>query len=692
MVTIKDIAKIAGVSHGTVSNVLNHRGNVSSEKIKIVEETAKKLGYQLNVQAQSLRKGSSPRVCVFIPFNLRLTYKDFHAGIYNTLLDSQYDLELIYVQDVLDCKDQLEKELATKPIAALFLGFLPENHVLEFAPDEISLMVVDYYQEINNSKVITLNFDINQIEKDLKEYLQMHCLENVLVISHNHKQSGMFASELTARLSDSCQISTYVLEQEHSILRLFQQMNNIHNFDLIICLEYEIKSELLKIFNWFESEEIPAILTFDSKQFFRDANDYYELDYKKLGFEVGEKIITKQLKRFKSRIISPDGMIKPLQIGTVAEAKEIKILTLKSPTSSAIKMVANKFSMETTIKVIVDELDAKDLYQKLLNEDEVVHEYDLIRVDVSSLPQVVTDLFIELDKEPAIKRILKNIEEEVLEEYIKVNDKIYALPFDVSVQMLFYRMDLFQDKWIQRRFYEKHKEKLTVPKTFAEFDKISKFFSDSNNSEGKVKYGHSLANNTPVVAACDFMPRYREQLKITHDEKLAYDVALKQYVNSCSSTDCKEDKWWGTLADEFATGETAMAIIFSSYASQITNRINDCYGFEMGVADVPGQQPLIGGGSLGIAKGCQNITDVLSFLEWLYADEISQLIVCLGGIILNKKVTSNRNLQELFPWLTQIETSIKLGNRLNFEGYKYAKEYEEILGEALIKQIKKDNN
>ncbi|MBZ4252004.1 LacI family DNA-binding transcriptional regulator, partial [Streptococcus pneumoniae] len=38
MVTIKDIARVSGVSHGTVSNVLNKKGNVSAAKIKLVEE------------------------------------------------------------------------------------------------------------------------------------------------------------------------------------------------------------------------------------------------------------------------------------------------------------------------------------------------------------------------------------------------------------------------------------------------------------------------------------------------------------------------------------------------------------------------------------------------------------------------------------------------------------------------------
>ena len=57
MPTINDIAKEAGVSHGTVSNVLNKTGKVSIEKIQLVENAIKKLGYVPNVQAQRLRQG-----------------------------------------------------------------------------------------------------------------------------------------------------------------------------------------------------------------------------------------------------------------------------------------------------------------------------------------------------------------------------------------------------------------------------------------------------------------------------------------------------------------------------------------------------------------------------------------------------------------------------------------------------------
>ena len=51
MPTIKDIAREAGVSHGTVSNVINGRGNVSVEKIQLVWQAAEKLGYKVNSKA-----------------------------------------------------------------------------------------------------------------------------------------------------------------------------------------------------------------------------------------------------------------------------------------------------------------------------------------------------------------------------------------------------------------------------------------------------------------------------------------------------------------------------------------------------------------------------------------------------------------------------------------------------------------
>ena len=55
MATNKDIAKKAGVAQGTVSNVLNGKGNVSSDKIRRVMEAARQLGYVPYERAALLR-------------------------------------------------------------------------------------------------------------------------------------------------------------------------------------------------------------------------------------------------------------------------------------------------------------------------------------------------------------------------------------------------------------------------------------------------------------------------------------------------------------------------------------------------------------------------------------------------------------------------------------------------------------
>ena len=80
MPTIKDIAQLAGVSQGTVSNVLNGKGIVSSSKIKLVQNAAAALGYTVNERAKILRKGKGKILAIILP-NIRVrNYVDFYLS------------------------------------------------------------------------------------------------------------------------------------------------------------------------------------------------------------------------------------------------------------------------------------------------------------------------------------------------------------------------------------------------------------------------------------------------------------------------------------------------------------------------------------------------------------------------------------------------------------------------------------
>ncbi|AGA59655.1 transcriptional regulator [Thermobacillus composti KWC4] len=65
-VTIKDVAKHAGVSIGTVSKVLNNKGYVSAEIRAKVREAIEKLNYQVNANARSLKSAKTNKIGVIV--------------------------------------------------------------------------------------------------------------------------------------------------------------------------------------------------------------------------------------------------------------------------------------------------------------------------------------------------------------------------------------------------------------------------------------------------------------------------------------------------------------------------------------------------------------------------------------------------------------------------------------------------
>ena len=94
MATILDVARLAGVSQGTVSNVLNGKGNVSSEKIRVVEEAAQQLGYTINERARILRKGTGKVVGVILPTVESRQYREFYYSLKYYVESNGYSTEL----------------------------------------------------------------------------------------------------------------------------------------------------------------------------------------------------------------------------------------------------------------------------------------------------------------------------------------------------------------------------------------------------------------------------------------------------------------------------------------------------------------------------------------------------------------------------------------------------------------------
>jgi LacI family transcriptional regulator len=92
MVGIKDIAKIAGVSPSTVSNVLNGHKNVGEDTRKRVFALCEQYGYRPNMLGKNLKKGKTDTIVFnFSDFD-RSFYLKIINGISDFLQNHGYDL------------------------------------------------------------------------------------------------------------------------------------------------------------------------------------------------------------------------------------------------------------------------------------------------------------------------------------------------------------------------------------------------------------------------------------------------------------------------------------------------------------------------------------------------------------------------------------------------------------------------
>ena len=98
MSTIKDVAKKAGVSVGTVSNMLNGKGGVSDEKYDKIQEAIEELSYKPNYMAQNLKKHKGKVIGVLLP-SLEEPYNDIYQGIADALDMNNYILVLKLTQN-----------------------------------------------------------------------------------------------------------------------------------------------------------------------------------------------------------------------------------------------------------------------------------------------------------------------------------------------------------------------------------------------------------------------------------------------------------------------------------------------------------------------------------------------------------------------------------------------------------------
>lgn len=152
MVSIKDIAKKAGVSISTVSYALNGSSKVTDETRSKILAIAKELNYVPNAAARSLKKRESRIIGVFLT--------DFKGDVYGDLLDGMKEVCNAQGYDLIVCSGkQAHRMLPERMIdGAIILDHAFTNaELLKYAERNHKIVVLDRELEHPNINQVLLD-------------------------------------------------------------------------------------------------------------------------------------------------------------------------------------------------------------------------------------------------------------------------------------------------------------------------------------------------------------------------------------------------------------------------------------------------------------------------------------------------------------------------------------------------------
>lgn len=257
---IKEIARLAGVSIGTVDRVLHNRGRVAIETRKRVEKIARKINYRPNLMARSLATNAKTTIAMLIPDPKGDEFwKQAYGGIEE--LKSKYEQHGLRFEPYfysLDRKssfsEQAEKILNKAPDGVILApNFLNESRIFFNQCQVSSIPVVMFDTAIPDCKPIcfigTDSFLSGQVAAEL--------------LSMTSWRNGKFA---ILHFDEELNNSPHMLEKERGFLSYLRADCPEKEF-LVLVLNNKKHHYTAQLKKLFEEEIISGIFVSTSKTY-----------------------------------------------------------------------------------------------------------------------------------------------------------------------------------------------------------------------------------------------------------------------------------------------------------------------------------------------------------------------------------------------------------------------------------------
>ena len=373
-----------------------------------------------------------------------------------------------------------------------------------------------------------------------------------------------------------------------------------------------------------------------------------QLNYRYLGMSAAEALMhtLNYEKPLASRIFMPSGicygsravMPKDRTAGAIGgihpqDRCTLRMLAHNTPTISALRTLLPQFTRSTGIQVDIITTSLSELLNKAASRDD---RWDIIRVDPSSLSHMAPGILLPLEEaDRDADRHFRHLLDSIPEDYSRFNGTLYAYPFDISMQLLFYRKSLFESVAQQRAFYEESGSTLKVPATYGELETVARFFTRACRSDSPTPYGSSIAAYTSQTSVTsEYLPRLISAGGLAYTPKgminLQTDAsitALKDYIRFSKYADTTHTHDWSEVASGFVNGSYATTILYLHYASQFVRAEGAAFNGDIGFAPLPGNNSLLAGGSLGVGRFSEHAAKACRFIQWATGPDIAPALV-----------------------------------------------------------------
>lgn len=680
MSTVKDVAKLAGVSLGTVSNVLNGKTQ-NEELIERVEYAMKQLSYSPDATARSLKNTKSNTIGIILPDVTQKFHTDFLMELERLFREKGYNISVKFSRNNrLIERKSVESFWEMRMAGIILYSVLPQKAREEWKQIGTPILLVSRYNAADfPGDNIVLNYS-DAFSQAVKA-LHRQGLENVaLVIDRDLLSEAKLDRIFLESFPGSDRIKIVDGSRERGFQAMFELCLSCPRIDGIIAGSPEIGEGIKKALEMLKAGPVPVYVIKESS-WIDDTGTYVgeiSLSPKLVAQEAVGRIFhaieAPQLHESITRYL-PARFVEtpPIQTGILSAREELRFAMYDCSSAHSLEMLAMIYERESGKRIHFDMYSYKELEELLYRRGEARDSrYDGFMMDITWLEGLVESGCVQnLDHlAKHLGNYLDGFIEGAVRDYGMYVESLYAIPFMSGAQILFYQKDLFENRTLQMRFRRKYNAELMPPETWSQFHTVAEFFTQEYTPDSPVRFGTSIPMSCNVYIAIEYLARlwsYGGQVFNSLGEVCINSTnarqALESLLKSYQYSSRRNLDSWNEVAAEFALGNSAMVILYSSDVGDINNYTKSRIAGNIGFAPVPGGTPVLGGWSLGLNRFCRRPEEAERFLLWACGNQNSIPLSLLGGSTLRQEYYTRPDLDNLEPWKQVVLVSNALSRK-----------------------------